>query len=289
MRVSLNASCPFNLDATLCCGQVFRWDRHDGWWYGVAGESVLKIRQIGDVLEFYNADTDFVKSYFGLKESLPEILSQISKDEHIKNAVDAFNGLRIIHQDPWECLISYICATYKNISAIRKMLFNISVKFGEKIRYEKYDFYTFPTSERLAKANTVELEDCGLGYRAKHLLATAKMVYNSKFDFEHLKQLSYEKAKEELLNFSGVGLKVADCVLLFSLEKFEAFPVDVWVKRAILKHYSSHFTKEFTEKISGKSLTKPEYEQLSFFGRSYFGKYAGYAQEYLYHYERMNH
>jgi len=168
------------------------------------------------------------------------------------------------------------------------MLFNLSRKFGETIRYDGYYFYMFPTPEKLARANAAELKDCGLGYRARYVLETAKRVHKSRFDFEHLKHLPYEKAKKELLNFSGVGLKVADCVSLFSLEKFEAFPVDVWVKRAILKYYPNYFIKEFIEKISRKnSLNNTEYEQLSLFGRNYFGKYAGYAQEYLYHYERI--
>ncbi|MGB9756536.1 MAG: hypothetical protein ACPLVJ_01995, partial [Candidatus Bathyarchaeales archaeon] len=111
--------------------------------------------------------------------------------------------------------------------------------------------------------------------------------YESRFDFEGLRSMSYEEARKELLGFPGVGLKVADCVLLFSLGKFEAFPVDVWIKRVILKYYAEHFSREFVKKISGKkSLSNAEYEKLNFFGRKYFGEYTGYAQEYLYHYER---
>jgi N-glycosylase/DNA lyase len=287
MRIELNPSCPFSLDVTLCCGQVFRWDKRDSWWYGVVNRNAFKIRQIGDNLEFENVDADFVRNYFGLHDDLSKIFSQINKDKHIKQAIDTFKGLRIIRQDPWECLISYICATYKNISAIKQMLSNLSKKFGEKIHYDGYDFYTFPTAEKLAKTHVDRLRKCGLGYRAEYVLETANKVYEAKFDLEHLKHMSYEKAKIELQNFSGVGLKVADCVLLFSLDKFEAFPVDVWIKRAILRYYVNHFSNEFVEKISRKkSPTKSEYKQLNLFGRRYFGKYAGYAQEYLYHYVR---
>jgi N-glycosylase/DNA lyase len=287
MRIHLGPSCSFDLDATLCCGQAFRWDRKGEWWYGVVKENAFKIRQIGDFLEFEGANTEFVKNYFGLHDDLPKILSQISKDKHIKVAVNKFKGLRILRQDPWECLISYICATYKNVPAIRRMLLNLSEKFGDKIHYDGYDFYAFPTSERLAEAHEKDLAKCGLGYRAKYVSETAKMVFKNGFESEHLRKISYKEARQELLNFAGVGLKVADCVSLFSLEKLEAFPVDVQIKRALLKYYTSHFPKEFVAKISEKkSPTNSEYEKLSSFGREYFGEYAGYAQEYMYHYER---
>jgi len=287
MKFQLKPSCPLNLDVTLCCGQVFRWNKQGECWYGVVGENVFKICQIGNDLEFENVDVGFVKSYFGLYDDLFMVLSQISKDKHITRAIEAFNGLRILRQDPWECLISYICATYKNISAIKQMLSNLSKKFGNKVNFNGHDFYTFPTPERLAKAATNKLTEWGLGYRAKYVSRTAKIVYENGFEFERLRKMPYEKAKEELLNFPGVGLKVADCVLLFSLGKLEAFPVDVWIKRVILKYYASHFPEEFiSEILDKKSLTNSEYGKLSLFGRKYFGEYAGYAQEYLYHYER---
>jgi len=275
------------MDLTLHCGQAFRWNKQGEWWYGIAREMPFKIRQMGSELEFENVDADFVRNYFGLYDDLPKIFRQIVKDKLIETAIKKFYGLRILRQDPWECLISYICATYKNISAIKQMLFNLSKKFGEKIHYDEYDFYTFPTPERLAKASIKELANCGLGYRAKYVSKTAKMIYKNGFKFEHLGKADYKKVREELLNFPGVGLKVADCVLLFSLGKLEAFPVDLWIKRIILKYYADHFPEEFVRKISAKkSLTSTEYEKLSLFGRRYFGEYAGYAQEYLYHYER---
>jgi N-glycosylase/DNA lyase len=285
--MQLSTSCPFDLDVTLCCGQAFRWDRRGEWWYGVVRENAFKIRQVDDFLEFGNAEEKFVNTYFGLHDDLPKILQQISKDVHIKRAVEAFKGLRILRQDPWECLISYICATYKNISAIKLMLSKLCNKSGDKISFDGYDFYAFPTPEKLGKATAKELAKCGLGYRAKYVSQTAKMVYENGFDFKGLSKMACEKAKRELLNFPGVGSKVADCVLLFSLEKLEAFPVDVWIKRVILKYYGSYFPNKFVREISSKKpLTGTEYDKLSLFGQSYFGEYAGYAQEYLYHYER---
>jgi N-glycosylase/DNA lyase len=129
--------------------------------------------------------------------------------------------------------------------------------------------------------------ECGLGYRAKYVLETSKRISENN-SLERLRKMPYQQAKKELVAFPGVGLKVADCILLFSLGKTEAFPVDVWVKRVILRHYKPHFPEAFVEKISShNSLSNGEYEKLNEFGRTYFGEYAGYAQEYLYHYERM--
>lgn len=290
MKIRLDRSTPFNLDATLCCGQTFRWDKLAGWWYGVVGERVFKVRQTEGFVEFENADASLVRNYFDLNDNLNRILSEISKDGHIKNAVDMFNGLRILRQDPWECLISYICATYKNISAIKQMLSNLSRRFGERICLDGNSFYTFPKPEKLAVASESELTECGLGYRAKYVHETASMVNEGLYDFERLTRTGYGDAKAQLLNAPGVGPKVADCILLFSLGKLEAFPVDVWMRRAILRHYNDHFTREFIAKIREKeALTRSDYEKLGSFGRSYFGQFAGYAQEYLYHYERTIH
>jgi N-glycosylase/DNA lyase len=279
---------PFNLDVTLCCGQVFRWERKGDWWCGVVADKAFKIRQTNATLEFANVDEKFVTHYFGLEDDLGSIRDKIGRDEHIKKAIRQFWGLRIVRQEPWECLVSYICATYKSIAAIKQMLLKMAKTFGERITLDDFDFYTFPTPEKLAKAAANSLATCGLGYRAKYVIETSKRVCESNFDLESLRKMPYPQAKKALLSFSGVGSKVADCVLLFSLGKLEAFPVDVWVKRAVISHYSDRFPKEFVQKMSAnRSFSNAEYEQLNAFGRDYFGEYAGYAQEYLYHYERM--
>jgi N-glycosylase/DNA lyase len=290
VKIKLSSKCPFNLDFTLCCGQTFRWDKHGDWWYGVVGQEAFKIRQECGALEFEGVNERFVWNYFRLQDDLPRILSDINKDENVQAAIDEFRGLRILRQEPWECLISYICATYKSIAAIKSMLANLSRRFGEEIHLENQSFYGFPKPERLAKTELQDLAACGLGYRAKYVLKTANLICDGTLDLERLKKRSYAKAKRELMNLPGVGPKVADCVLLFSLEKLEAFPVDVWIKRTVLEYYAQHLPTEFVKKISAQgSLSTSAYERLSSFGREYFGKYAGYAQEYLYHYERMHH
>ena len=277
----------FDLDFSLCCGQVFRWKKIDDWWYGVVGENVLKIRKCGAELEFNGVGEDFIRNYFGLNDNLEQISRCIGKDDYIKQALRRFEGLRIVRQLPWECLISFICATYKSIAAIELMLRKLSIKFGEKKTFDGLDFYTFPTVQELALASENGLRECGLGYRASYVQATAKKVYEEKIDLESLKSLQYLDARRKLVEFPGVGLKVADCVLLFSLEKMEAFPVDVWVKRIVLNHYADQLPELFVKKLSShNSLTNGEYEKVNAFGRSYFGRYAGYAQEYLFHYKR---
>jgi N-glycosylase/DNA lyase len=278
---------PFDLDFSLCCGQVFRWKKIGNWWYGVVGENVFKIRQCGSELEFEGVDEGFVRQYFGLNDNLEEISRCIGKDNYIKAALRRFEGLRIVRQVPWECLISFICATYKSIAAIEQMLSRLSAKFGEKKTFDGMDFHVFPIVERLAFSSEDALRECGLGYRAKYVQATAKKIIEERINLEKLKALPYLEDRKALVEFPGVGLKVADCVLLFSLEKMEAFPVDVWVKRVVLNHYANILPEQFVKKLSAHdSLTNGEYQKIGDFARNYFGQYAGYAQEYLYHYER---
>ncbi|MCL1976840.1 MAG: 8-oxoguanine DNA glycosylase [Candidatus Bathyarchaeota archaeon] len=277
----------FDLDFSLCCGQIFRCRKQADWWYGISEDKIFKIRQTHNCLEFEGVDTAFVKTFFGLNDNLTEITRHVNKDPYITAAINQFEGLRLVRQDPWECLISFICATYKNIAAIEQMLSKISQKFGEKRHFDGQNFWLFPSIEELAMANMPDLEECGLGYRAKYVQATAKRIHDEQINLESFKQLSYAEAKKRLFEFSGVGLKVADCVLLFSLEKMEAFPVDIWVKRILLNHYTDQLPQDLVKKLqSHNSLSNGEYEKLNTFGRNYFGAYAGYAQEYLYHYER---
>ncbi len=278
----------FDLDHTLRSGQVFRWTEIDGWWYGVVRERVVKIRQTDDKLEFEifpdDSGIDFIRDYFRLNDDLPLILSKIARDQHIQNAIRYSYGLRITRQEPWECLISYICATYKNIPAIKKMIGNLAKEYGETIRFEHRDFYTFPKPNRLAKATLDQLKKCRLGYRAKYILETSRRINYREYDLGVLGGENYERAKNELPRLPGVGQKAADCVLLFSLDKLEAFPVDVWIKRVITKFYANHFEESFIRRISDKSsVSSGEYEALGSFGRNYFGEYAGYAQEYLFY------
>jgi N-glycosylase/DNA lyase len=169
------------------------------------------------------------------------------------------------------------------------MLLQMSTRFGEKYEFDGKTFYLFPSAERLALASDSGLRECSLGFRAKFVKATAQKIVDEKINLENLRKMSYFEARGRLLEFMGVGLKVADCVLLFSLDKTEAFPVDVWVKRVILDFYASQLPAELVKKMrSHDSLTNSEYLKIGDFARSYFGRYAGYAQEYLYHLKRSS-
>jgi N-glycosylase/DNA lyase len=277
----------FDLDFSLCCGQVFRWRKIGGWWFGVVGDQILKIRQRGCEMECEGADEAFVQRYFALDVDLAEVSRCIAKDSQIKAALKRYEGLRLVRQEPWTCLIGFICSIQKNIPAIEQMLTKMSAKFGEKKVFDGKEFYLFPSVERLALASENGLRECGLGFRAKYVLATAKKIHDKKIDLEALKAMPYLEARKVLLDFQGVGLKVADCVLLFSLEKLESFPVDVWVKRVILNHYADKLPTELVKKMQSRpTLTNGEYQKIGDWARGYFGGYAGYAQEYLYHYER---
>jgi N-glycosylase/DNA lyase len=264
-------STPFDLESTLRCGQLFRWEKQDDWWFGIVERQVLKMRQMTNILEFEGADPQFVEEYFRLQDDLPHIISTINRDAFIRRATEAFPGLRIVRQAPWECLISYICATYKNIPSIKGMIFELSEKFGEEVKFGNRVFYAFPEPEVLARASRQELVRCRLGFRAKRVRQAARAVAENEVDFEALRKADYREARNELLNLPGVGHKVAD----------------VWIKRIVQERYSHWFDASFVSRISGKkSLSPREYDKVSSLARDYFGKYAGYAQEYLFHFAR---
>lgn len=269
----------FNLNHSLGCGQTFRWNFCDGWWQGVAGGQVIKIRQAGKELVSNCPDRSFLKNYFRLDDDLPAILSEINKDEKIGKAIEKLRGLRVIRQEPWECLVSYVCSRNSSIKHISRVVENISSCFGNRLEFQGKTFHSFPEPEVLASAEFCNLMKCSFRYgriQAEEIRELARLVSKG-FNLEGLKKISYEEAKKELLQLPGVGEKVADCVLLFSLEKLEAFPVDVWISRVMHELYLCRNPSE------GKMSLK----KIGEFGRGYFGRYAGYAQEYLFHYIRL--
>ena len=253
----------FNLDITLSCGQVFRWYKHhDGFWYGFISNKIVKLGQIGDLLYYQGAagKSDIFK-YFNLNEDYKKILRSIAKDALIKKAIRKYLGLRIIKQDPFECLMTYIFSSQNNIPRINKMANELSRRSGKKIKFESREYFAFPRLIDLKGCCRQDIRACKLGFRDKFLEDAINKLWNKEVSLNKIAKLPYKKAKEEILKIKGVGNKVADCVLLFGFNKYEAFPVDRWILRAMEKHYK------------GKD-------------GSYFGKYAGYAQEFLYLYIR---
>jgi N-glycosylase/DNA lyase len=281
--VLTNNLLPLNLDLTIDSGQVFLWSKINGHWYGIHGSNVVKVSANNSSLEFssYPENTNGER-IFRLDDNLNAITRRISKDDIMKEALSTLSGLRLMRQEPYQCLLSFICATNTSIAMIRRMLTALSVRFGRNIEYDGLKFHTFPEPKRLADASINDLCKCSVGFRARFIKQAAKVIQSGSVDFENLKHAKYEDAKEELMDVLGIGQKVSDCILLFSLEKLEAFPIDIWVARAV----SSYYSHLLDEKLDETKITPKTYRLLSAKMREYFGSYAGYAQQYLYCYAR---
>lgn len=274
--IMLTPETPFSLNQTLSCGQVFRWDRAgNGWWHGVVEDRAIKIRQDKRRLRYEGADREFIDNYFSLDQDLASIIASFDRDPFIHAAVERCRGLRIIRQPKWECLISYTVATNSNIPTIRRRIAAICEKFGNRIRFEGRTFYSFPGPESISCKGADALSCCKLGYRQPFIFRTACDITDAGAWERKVTSLAFEDARKEVMQRSGIGPKAADCILLFAFGKLEAFPVDVWIRRIMQRHYLPDLN------IS-QSLPKKEYDAVRHFGREYFGEYCGYAQEYLF-------
>ncbi len=296
MEYTVALTSPFRLDYTLDSGQLFRWARKGEWWYGVVGGSVLKVRQEGGVLRCESSSekpgSAFVTGYFRLDEDLEHILATIAKDEVITRAVEKLYGLRLVRQDRWECLASFVLATNANIPRISKMVSAVCARYGEKFDFEGEVYSAFPGPEKLSAASLHDLNACGLGYRAPFLKRVSDAVSDGKIDFSAFDSMGYLEARRLLLKellgekvLLGVGPKVADCVLLFSFGKEEAFPIDVWVAKVLAKSYPKLIGPELKRRYSRGDkvrLSPGDYNRISERVRSYFVPHAGYAQQYLF-------
>ena len=260
---------PFNLGLTVSCGQAFRWTNHCGFWYAPFRTGVWKIRQDGDLLWYEGPEESELVRYFGLDLPLENILKDIDRDQLIHTAIEQCRGLRILRQDPWECLVSYICATCANIPGITMRIENLSQEFGSQMELDGIVFHTFPDADTLSKEEMCSVRACKVGYRDAYICGAAKMAADNPCWAEEVGALPYPDAKTRLMELNGVGPKVADCVLLFGFQKYEAVPVDVWMERIFRTNY---FKEE--QKLS--------YVKAADFAREHFGQYAGYAQEYLF-------
>jgi N-glycosylase/DNA lyase len=265
----------FDLNYTLDSGQVFRWERNGGWWTGVVGDQVIRLSQDnGQLIVDSKLPPEFFSRYFRLDDDLPAIYESINRDLLIDRAVRKYRGMRLIRQDPWECLISYMLATASSIPTIQKRICLLSHFFGQEL---EPGYFSFPSPETLANADPAALDQCKLGFRTKNIKAAAEEVTSGELDLDVLFRLEYRYARERLMRLRGIGEKVADCVLLFAFEKMEAFPVDTHI-RQIIQYY--HIDDNFFENCTNLS-------RMGDWGREYFGQYCGYAQEYLYYQKRV--
>lgn len=263
-----------NVDHSINSGQVFLWEKFGTKWYGVNGTDVLLVDELNPkkIQSYQKSRYDLFRD----DDDFDGIIKTISKDKIIKKAVKEFSGLRLLRQDPFQCYISFIVSANSNIKNIRLTLQRLAKKFGDRVIFDKKEFYLFPEPKRIASATKAELLSCGLGYRAPFVKDATTQVVDGRIDFDHLKKSNYHAAKESLLQVYGIGNKVADCILLFSLEKLEAFPLDRWIIRSLLQYYPQRFSFE------GKTITDKKYRLLHEQIVQYFGPYAGYCQQFLF-------
>lgn len=273
----------FELKDIFDCGQCFRWNKEDDESYtGVFGHNVINVSKQGNNVIFKGICEKDIKEvctyYFDLDRDYEKIKEKLSKvDNNMKKSIEYGKGIRILNQDLWETIISFIISANNNIPRIKGIIERLSEKYGDEIEYNGKEYYTFPSVESLSKANVQDLRTLGLGFRDVRVYETTHMILEGKVKLEDLQnEKDFNKVRETLLTLSGVGPKVADCILLFStLKRWEAFPIDVWVRRVMNELYIKNPDET---KVNKKDIEKIAYEK--------FGNLAGIAQQYLFYWKR---
>jgi len=274
----------FDLAMTLDSGQVFHWEKAGQGFVGAIGERAVFVEQIGSVLKVREGEPPSptgqrpvlpgtVAYYFSFDHPLADICAAFPDDPAMNAARDYCRGLRMIRQPRWECLATFITSSMKQVAHIRQISHTLRRRFGEARRVRDTTVFIYPSAARIAGLTEESLRQCALGYRAKNLLATARLVSSGTVDLDRLAELSDDELRAELCRLPGVGAKVANCVMLFAYERLTAFPIDVWIARVLKEKYFPRRRK----------LTA---RQLSDFARTHFGQHGGYAQQYLFHHAR---
>jgi N-glycosylase/DNA lyase len=259
-----------SLKDTLECGQFFRFTKISDTYVVQSSNRIFSLSQKGESLFYEGVEEPFLIRFFRLDEDLVSIYEQIDKDSMIHQAIRRYPGMRLIRQDPWECLISFLCSSAKAISHIRSMIEALCKSSGRKVMWGNYMGYGFP--EPRCIKTPLQLEPVRAGFRANYLLNASQCI--DRKQILSLKSLSYKEARKQLMGIPGVGKKVADCILLYSLDFLEAFPMDTWIKKGLRQTY-----------FRGKKVGEKAMEE---FVSGHFGPYAGYAQLYLFHFWRNN-
>jgi len=273
---------PLNLDITLSSGQTFRWEKEDSdWWRGFIKGNRVFIRQVKTNNASFRLECKtsplvkqkyLIENYFNLNKKYRDIYAIFESDPILKAATLKYRGLRLLSQDPWEMLISFILSSASNIPRIKGNIQRLCEELGEQ-KFDVFGIYhSFPTMKALASASINDFKKLGFGFRAPYVWETSAKVAADPAFLSKIGTLSYIEARQELCKLSGVGEKVADCVLLFGFDRLECFPVDTWIKKIVEQHY-----------FDGRTVPA---KKLSEFGREKFGKYAGVAQQYLFEYAR---
>ena len=252
---------------------------------GTIGDRAVYVEQRGEVLNACctgeeldgfkpSGLSQLVSHYFALDHPLAEICASFPADPTLNAARDFCRGLRIIRQPKWECLATFICSSMKQVAHIRQISLALRKRFGNPSNIDKHVVHTFPSAQQIARASEKQLRACALGYRAKHLRATAQLVGSGKSNLKAWSALPDAELRERLCALPGVGAKIANCVMLFAYERLRAFPIDVWIERVLRQQY---FPRR-------KRMTAP---RLREFSETYFGEHGGYAQQYLFHHARL--
>ena len=269
----------YDLDATMTSGQVFGWEKAQNSWIGVINRTWVCLQPFSGGIRAVTAtaqdDWTWLRHFLQTEVNLPELLATFPGDDpHLSAATASCHGLRLLRQSPWECLASFILSSTKQIVQIRQIVRTLSTRHGTPVTTPPghAPAFAFPTPVQLAKLSEKELLDCKMGFRAKYLLAAANRVATGDLELEKLRLLPLSTAREELIKLSGVGEKIADCVLLFAYGFPMAFPIDVWIARALSRFY-----------FKGR---RKHPRQLREFAARHFGPNAGYAQQYLFHHIR---
>ncbi len=279
----------FDLEASVHSGQSHRW-RRDGqgaeWHWGIVYDNLVKIRSTcpgpsaAVCLEFYPAVSGGrdlapqVERFFRLDDDIEGIRADISRDPRVAEMVGLYPGLRLLRVDPWECMVSFICSANSNLARIHANVESIAEAYGRRLEVDGHVRYTLPTPPELAEVGERRLRDLALGFRAPYVAAAAVAVAGGALDLEALRLMPYPEAHQRLMELPGIGPKIADCILLHSLDQLEAFPVDVWVRRALREWY-----------FDGRK--SPPDGEMAAWARDHFGQWAGYAELYLFHGRRL--
>ncbi len=270
----------FDLKDIFTCGQCFRWQRISDYdWIGIASAKVLRVTQEGKQVYFdctqeeYNG---FWHAYFDLGRDYGQVKNQLlERAPDLAEAIEYGSGIRLLNQDPFEMLMTFIISANNHIPRITDLVKRLSIEFGEPVSHP-YEgligkLYAFPSAEVLAGVSVETYRALGLGYRDKYIKESAMRVVSEAELFRGLRQLDYKQAKQVLTNYSGVGPKVADCILLFSSGKYEAFPIDTWIKKTLIRRYG---------------LSEHQPKSIQNFIETTFGDLKGFANQYLFYFER---
>lgn len=273
---------PLDIESTLFSGQVFRWRKREAWYEGVISGEVVCLRGTGEGIEYVTPDDDDdsmasrLRDYFSLDVDLRKVYAVLSRDKELRDAFERYRGMRVLRQDPWETVLSFLCAQNSNVQRITRNVEDMCRAFGKPLSLGDRTRHSYPSPEALAEAGEQALRDLGLGYRARYIATAAEKVAAGEIDLLRLRETPYDDALETLMTLDGVGDKVANCVMLFCMDKPQAFPVDTHILQGLReRHPKPH------------PVHSSDIRRVREWAQEHFAPFAGYANHYLFHSRRV--